>query len=80
MFADIAGFILGSIFGAWLISLVAEGVRTGRIPHTDSRSTYSLKGQPIRFILVAVFFSALSATMFYLAFERAAAVWGSLIK
>ncbi|MCB1972996.1 MAG: hypothetical protein KDE65_00350 [Burkholderiaceae bacterium] len=75
MLSDLAGFVLATVFGAWLLGLVVSGLRTGRIHHTNSTATYSFRMQPIRFILVAAFFTALSAMLFYFAFTRAFAVW-----
>jgi len=75
MTADIVAFVLATAFGGWLFSFVVSGVRTGRIHHTDSTSTFSFRNQPIRFTLVAVVLAGLSMMLFYVAILRAIAIW-----
>jgi hypothetical protein len=75
MTVDIIGFVLAASFGGWLLSFVISGVRTGRIHHTDSTSTFSFRNQPVRFTLVAIVLSGLSMMLFYVAIVRAIAIW-----
>jgi hypothetical protein len=74
MMRDILGFVLALGFAAYLLSFVVEGIRSGRIQHTDSTSTFSFRKQPIRFILVAVLFGAFGAILLYAAYGRAMAI------
>ena len=69
------GLALLLTFGAWMVSLVVSGVRTGRIRHTDLTSTYALRKQPLRFVFVAVVFLAFAALAFYFAFESWQSFW-----
>jgi hypothetical protein len=75
MTLHLVGFVLAIAFGVWMAGVVVRGFRTGRIHHTDSTSTYSFRKQPVRFILVAVLFSAFAAMAFYLAAERWQSFW-----
>ncbi len=75
MTVDIIGFVVAIAFGGWLLSFVVSGVRTGRIHHTDSTSTFSFRTQPIRFALVAVVLASFSLMLFYVAILRAIAIW-----
>ena len=68
-------FVLAIGFGAWILSFVVSALRTGRIHHTDSTSTYSFRKQPVRFVFVAVLFVAFAAIAFYLAAERWEEFW-----
>jgi hypothetical protein len=72
---DLFGLALALTFGVWMVSLVVSGVRTGRIHHTDSASTYAFRRQPVRFVFVAVVFLAFAAMAFYFAFERWQSFW-----
>ena len=54
MLNDLLGFVIALVFGAWLLSFVIGGIRRGRIHH---------KGQPRRFIAVALLFCVF-ASMF----------------
>lgn len=78
MLLDVLGFILTAAFGGWLLGPVVRGIRTGRIHHTDSTCTYSLRRQPVRFWLVAIVFVLLAGMFLYVAFLRALAVWHHL--
>jgi len=78
MTIDIVGFVLAVAFGGWLFSFVISGVRTGRIHHTDSTSTFSFRTQPIRFTLVAALLAGISLMFFYVAALRAIAIWREL--
>ena len=73
---DLLGLALALAFGVWMVSLVVSGVRTGRIHHSDSTSTYSFRKQPIRFVLVAAVFLAFAAAAFYVVVER----WQSFLE
>jgi hypothetical protein len=75
MIRDLLGFSLGALFGLWLGRFVIQGLRTGRIHHTDSASTYSWKEEPFRFAFVTLFFTALSLGVLWLAAERAISAW-----
>ena len=75
MTIDIVGFVLAIAFGGWLLSFVVSGVRSGRIHHTDSTSTFSFRAQPVRFVLVAVVLGGFSLMLFYVAILRAIAIW-----
>jgi threonine/homoserine efflux transporter RhtA len=75
MSVDIIGFVLAIAFGGWVLSFVVAGVRTGRIHHTDSTSTFSFRTQPVRFALVAVVLAGISLMLFYVAILRALAIW-----
>jgi threonine/homoserine efflux transporter RhtA len=75
MSVDIIGFVLAIAFGGWVLSFVVSGVRTGRIHHTDSTSTFSFRTQPVRFALVAVVLAGISLMLFYVAILRALAIW-----
>jgi hypothetical protein len=79
MLVDLIGFLVAAAFGGWLVGLVVSGLRTGRIHHTDSTSTFTWRTQPVRFTLVAVFFATLAAMLIYLAAVRATAIWHSLV-
>ncbi len=71
MLRDSIGFVLAAGGAFWMFYLVISGFRNGRIHHTDSTSTFSLKKQPIRFILVALLFGGFGAMLAYLAVQRA---------
>ena len=75
MLNDLLGFVIALVFGAWLLSFVIGGIRRGRIQHTDSTSTYSFKGQPRRFIAVALLFCVFASMFWFYAAERALALW-----
>jgi hypothetical protein len=75
MSVDIIVFVLAIAFGGWVLSFVVSGVRTGRIHHTDSTSTFSFRTQPVRFALVAVVLAGISLMLFYVAILRALAIW-----
>jgi hypothetical protein len=75
MVRDIIGFVLGLAGGIWMLMNVIHGVRSGRIRHTDSRSNYSLRRQPIKFTFVAALFVAFAAMLLFCAVARALAVW-----
>jgi threonine/homoserine efflux transporter RhtA len=75
MSVDIIGFVLAIAFGGCVLSFVFSGVRTGRIHHTDSTSTFSFRTQPVRFALVAVVLAGISVMLFYVAILRALAIW-----
>lgn len=75
MLVDLVGFVLAAAFGAWLLGFVIFGVRTGRIHHTNSTSAYLFRAQPMRFTLVAAFFTGLSVMLFYFALVRALVLW-----
>jgi hypothetical protein len=72
---QLLGLALALAFGVWMVSLVVRGVRTGRIHHTDSTSTYAFRTQPVRFVFVALVFLVFAALAFYLAFERWQTFW-----
>jgi hypothetical protein len=78
MTVDIAVFVVAALFGGWLFSLVVSGIRTGRIRHTNSTSTFTFRNQPLRFSLVAVVLAGFSMALFYVALLRALAVWRSV--
>ena len=78
MIRDILGLVLGLAFAVWILSFVVSGVRTGRIRHTDSTSTFSFRWQPIRFTLVAVLFILFGGMLLYAAFGRAISIWHRL--
>ena len=75
MIADIVSFVLAVLFGGWLFSFVVSGVRTGRIHHTDSTSTFSFRTQPIRFTLIAILLTGFAMMLFYVAIVRAISIW-----
>jgi len=54
--------------------LVVSGFRNGRIRHTDSTSAFSLKKQPVRFLLIAALFTAFGGLFAYHAFRKAVEV------
>jgi hypothetical protein len=72
---DLVGFVLALAFGGWMLSFVVRALRTGRIHHTDSTSTYAFRSQPVRFVFVAVLFVAFAAICFYLAVARWESFW-----
>ena len=74
MLLDVLAFILTAAFGGWLLGLVVRGVCSGRIRHTNSTSTYSLRRQPERFCLVAMVFVLFAGMFFYVAFLRALSI------
>ena len=78
MLRDLLGFALGSSFGVYMLAIVAAGLRTGRIRHTDSTSSFSLRGQPVQFCLVTLVFVFFAGLSLYLAFTRAFAIWHRL--
>lgn len=55
--------------------LVISGFRNGRIRHTDSKSTFSIKKQPVRFGLIAILFTAFGGMFAYLAFKGALEIY-----
>jgi len=75
MLAKVLGLILGSVLGVWMLCFVASGFWTGRIRHTDSTSTYSLREHPFRFMLVAVIFTVLGCASLYFAARRGLELW-----
>jgi hypothetical protein len=58
--------------------MVFFGFRQGRIRHSDSSSTYSLRRQPRRFGLVVVAFSGLGVIFMYAAVQTAIEIWRRL--
>lgn len=75
MIFDAIGFLLVAAFGFWMVYLVVSALRTGRIYHTDSTSTFSFRKQPVRFVLVAMVFLTLAAMAFYLVAGRWQSFW-----
>ena len=78
MIRDIVGFVGALAFAAWILSFVVSGVRTGRIHHTDSTSTFSFRKEPVRFTFVTALFVLIGAMMLYCAVGRAMAIWHRL--
>ena len=78
MVGNFIGFILATSFAICMFYLVIDGFRKGRIHHSDTTSTYSLKKQPIKFFMVAVIFIALGSIFLYFAIQKALAVWHGL--
>jgi hypothetical protein len=76
---EIFSFALASAFGGWLLSLVVSGVRTGRIRHTNTAFTYSLRHQPVKFCFVALVFLLFSGIFLYFAVLRALAIWNHVV-
>ena len=58
--------------------MVFFGVRAGRIRHSDSSSTYTLRKQPVRFGLVILVFSALGGVFLYAAIRTGLEIWRRL--
>ena len=75
MVTDVLAFALTAVFGGWLLRVVIAGVRTGRIRHTDSTSTFSFRTQPARFTFVAAVLTSFAAVFVYLATLKAIATW-----
>lgn len=75
MVLDLFRLVFAAIFGVWLLSFVIEGVRRGRIRHTDSKSSYSFRQQPFRFLAVAFLFTAMGSVLCFYAMERGIALW-----
>ena len=75
MVLNIIAFVLAIAFGTWMLGFVVSALRTGRIHHTDSTSTFSFRKQPVRFVFVAVLFVAFASIAFYYAVERWKGFW-----
>jgi len=78
MLLDFLVFLYTAIFGGWLFSQIINGIRTGHIRHSDSRSTFSRRQQPVRFFLVVFLFVAFAGMHLYVAILRALAIWHNL--
>jgi hypothetical protein len=78
MIREIIGFLLGIALAVYVLAPVASSIRTGRIHHTDSTSTYSYRKQPRRFVAVVVLFVAFGAMFLFCAVIRAIAIWHHL--
>jgi hypothetical protein len=78
MLPRVIAFALFTALAVGMIGLVLAGFRTGRIRHSDSSSTYSLRRESVRFGLVALVFSGLAAIFVYGAVQTAMAIWKSL--
>jgi len=65
---EIFGFVLASALGGWLLSLVVNGVRTGRIRHSNATSTYSFRHEPVRFCFVVLVFYCFQVVCYILLF------------
>jgi hypothetical protein len=72
---NLIAFALAIAFGVWMLGFVVNALRTGRIHHTDSTSTYSFRTEPIRFLFVAVLFTAFASIAFYYAAQRWKGFW-----
>jgi hypothetical protein len=72
---NVIAFVLAIAFGTWMLGFVVSALRTGRIHHTDSTSTYSFRKQPVRFLFVAALFVAFASIAFYYAAERWNGFW-----
>ncbi len=75
MLLNVLAFAMFTAGGLVMVLLVFNGFRTGRIRHSDSRSSYSLRRQPVRFALVALIFSGLAGVFLYGAVRAATEIW-----
>ncbi|MDR3159832.1 MAG: hypothetical protein LBU11_12710 [Zoogloeaceae bacterium] len=75
MIFEILGFILAMALGIYFFGFVIEGIRTGRIRHTDATSTFHFGRQPFRFIFVAIVLALFGGIAFYYATRRAIAIF-----
>jgi hypothetical protein len=70
MLLNFIGLVLATAGAAWMFYLVVSGFRRGRIHHSDSTSTYSIRRQPARFLFVALLFTVFGAVFLYAAVLR----------
>ncbi|MDR2212313.1 MAG: hypothetical protein LBE21_01640 [Pseudomonadales bacterium] len=75
---DVLGFFVAAVLGSWLLGLVVTAIRTGRIRHTNSTATFSLRQQPVQFCLLVLFFILFAGACLYAAILRALSIWHNL--
>ena len=75
MLKEVFGILFSLPLGVWFAWLIVQGIRTGQIRHTDSRSAYSLRKQPLGFFCVSLIFLLFAVALLYVATQRALALW-----
>lgn len=76
----IAKWLAFAVFAGSAVAMflmVFFGFWTGRVRHSDSTSTYALKTDPVRFLLVVVAFSVLGGIFLYAAVHTAIELWNN---
>ena len=83
MTGDILGFLIGSVLGIWVVSLVVSGIRNGRLRHNRIKprapDSTSFRTHPFRFLFVALIFLMISCVLLFFAFQRGTSIWQRLV-
>jgi len=70
--------IVAAGLSLWIYWPIYIGIKTGKIPHTNSTLYFEFKSQPFRFVALAIFFLILGSIFLYYAILRGYDFWISI--